>query len=138
VMHRLNLEKGPMTDPSLIIYDGECIYCNNYVRFVRLRDAIGPVELIDARSDDPRVQEYWRQGYDLNSGMLFVYRGKVYHGADALQMLASFSSQNGALNQLNARIFSNKWAATGLYPLMKLGRRMTLLARGRSILKRPH
>ena len=137
-MHRLNLEKGPMTDPSLIIYDGECIYCNNYVRFVRLRDAIGPVELIDARSDDPRVQEYWRQGYDLNSGMLFVYRGKVYHGADALQMLASFSSQNGALNQLNARIFSNKWAATGLYPLMKLGRRMTLLARGRSILKRPH
>ncbi|HUG62924.1 MAG TPA: DCC1-like thiol-disulfide oxidoreductase family protein, partial [Methylomirabilota bacterium] len=86
-----------MSDPSLIIYDGECIYCQNYVRFVRLREAIGPVELLDARSGDPRVQEYWRQGYDLNEGMLFVFHGRVHHGADAIHVLAGLSGSNGAL-----------------------------------------
>jgi len=122
--------------PSLIIYDGDCIYCQNYVRFVRLREAIGPVELLDARSNDPRVQLYWRQGYDLNEGMLFVHRGRVHHGADALQVLASLSSPNGALNRLNARLFSNSRAARLLYPLLKLGRRLTLRVRGRSMLQR--
>ena len=123
---------------NLIIYDGECIYCQNYVRFLRLREAIGEVELLDARSDDPRIQQYWKQGYDLNEGMLFVRRGQVYHGAEAIHVLAGLSSESGALNRLNARIFSHKLTATLLYPLMKLGRIATLAARGRKLLRRPH
>ncbi|KAA9011069.1 DUF393 domain-containing protein [Sphingobium limneticum] len=43
-----------MTDQSIIIYDGECIFCQNYVRFFRLREAIGAVELLDARSGGNR------------------------------------------------------------------------------------
>ena len=126
-----------MTDPSLIIYDGECIYCQNYVKFVKLREAIGPVELIDARSGDPRVERFWREGYDLNTGMLFVYRGTAYHGADAIHMLAGLSSENGALNRLNARLFSSRRTAALLYPLMKFGRRVTLAVRGRKMLESP-
>ena len=126
-----------MTSPSLIVYDGECIYCQNYVRFVRLREAIGPVELLDARSDDPRVTRYWRDGYDLNEGMLFVYRDTVYHGADAVHMLASLSSESGVLNRLNARVFSSKRAAGLLYPFLKLGRRLTLMVRGRTLIETP-
>ncbi len=125
-----------MTDPSLIIYDGDCIFCQNYVRYTRLRDAIGPVELVDARSGDRRVEQYWRD-YDLNEGMLFVYRGTVHHGADAVHMLASLSSRSGTLNQLNARVFSQPWMARMLYPLLKVGRRVTLFARGRGLLRRP-
>lgn len=125
-----------MNYPSLIIYDGDCIFCQNYVRYTRLRDAIGPVELVDARSGDRRVEQYWRD-YDLNEGMLFVYRGTVYHGADAIHMLAGLSSRSGTLNQLNARIFSHSGLARLLYPLLKVGRRVTLVARGRGLLRRP-
>lgn len=125
------------TEPSLIIYDGECIFCQNYVRLVKLQDAIGPVEMIDARSSDPRVQYYWRIGYDLNSGMLFVHRGKVYHGDDAVHILALLSSEDGVFSRLNARVFSHRNVSTALYPLLKLGRRLTLLARGRNMLERP-
>jgi len=125
-----------MSQPSLIIYDGECVFCQNYVRFVRLQEAIGPVELLDARSGDPRVAEYWRD-YDLNEGMLFVHRGKVHHGSDAVHVLAGFSSESGALNRLNARIFSHRWLADLLYPALKVGRRMTLAVRGRRLLDRP-
>lgn len=125
-----------MSDTSLIIYDGECVFCQNYVRFVRLREAVGPVELIDARSGDPRIAQYWRS-YDLNEGMLFVHRGKVHHGADAVHVLAGLTSSIGAFNKVNARIFANGGVTGLLYPLLKAGRRLTLAARGRGLLKRP-
>ena len=122
---------------SIIIYDGECIFCQNYVHFVRLQEAVGSVELIDARSSDPRVRRYWREGYDLNNGMLFVLRGKVYHGHEAVHILALLSQKSGILGRLNLRIFSNRTSAVMLYPLLKLGRRVTLAVRGRNVLQRP-
>jgi hypothetical protein len=54
---------------------------------LRLRSSLGDVELIDARGGDPRVRSYWSQGYDLNTGMLFIDGGKVYHGAEAIYVL---------------------------------------------------
>ena len=122
-------------EPSLIIYDGECIYCSNYVRFMRLRESIGSVELLDARSDDSRIAEYWKQGYDLNEGMIFVHRGNVFYGPDAVHALAGLSSQSRLLNRLNSLIFSNRIVARALYPLLKIGRRITLFVLGRSTLE---
>ena len=124
-------------EPALIIYDGDCIFCQNYTRLMRLRDAVGKVELVDARSDDPRVRRYWRDGYDLNEGMLFVYRGRVYHGSDAVHVLAGLSSRSSWFNRLNGRIFSSRAASTVLYPLLKLGRRLTLIARGKGLIAPP-
>lgn len=123
-----------MTEPSLIVYDGECVFCQNYVRFVRLREAIGAVELLDARSADPRIKRLWQDGYDLNQGMVFVHRGRVFHGAEAVQVLASFSSSSGPFNRLNAAIFNSASMAKLLYPALKLGRRLTLKLRGRRLL----
>ena len=128
---------GKSIEPSLIIYDGECVFCQNYVRFVRLQEAIGPVELVDARSSDARVERYWRDGFDLNGGMLFVHKDKVYHGADAVHILALLASERGFFSRLNARVFSHHKTAALLYPLLKIGRRVTLAARGRSLMKRP-
>ncbi len=122
---------------NLIIYDGECIYCQNYVRLLKLREAVGPVELLDARSGDPRVAQYWREGYNLDEGMLFVQGGTIHAGPRAIHVLASLSSDNGVLNRLNAKLFSREWVARLLYPGMKLGRRLTLLALGRRALRGP-
>lgn len=134
----MNMRQEPSgTAPSLIIYDGQCIFCQNYVRLVKLQKAVGPVELLDARSPDPRVRRYWNAGYDLNEGMLFVHRGQVHHGDDAVHVLALLSSDNDVFSRLNARVFSHRRLAVALYPLLKLGRRLTLLARGRNMLERP-
>ena len=116
---------------ALIIYDGDCIFCQNYARLVKLREAVGPVELIDARSGDNRVAQYWREGYDLNEGMLFVYAGQVHYGADAVNALANLSSTSSTFNRMNRAIFSSKWTSTVLYPILKIGRRVTLFLRGR-------
>ncbi len=124
-------------EASLIIYDGECIFCQNYVRFVRLQQRIGPVEMLDARSTDPRVRQYWDAGYDLNEGMLFVHEGTVHYGDDAVHKLALLSSEQGVFSRVNARVFSNRRVSAAVYPLLKLGRRLTLKARGRKLLERP-
>ncbi|MEE2859416.1 MAG: DCC1-like thiol-disulfide oxidoreductase family protein [Paracoccus sp. (in: a-proteobacteria)] len=119
---------------ALIVYDGDCIFCQNYVKLVRLRDMVGKVELLDARSDDPRVRDFQRQGYDLNEGMLFVHRGRVHHGSDAVHMMALLSSSSDSLNRLNRRLLSNPKVAKAIYPALKLGRRATLFLRRRSLI----
>ena len=127
-----------MTDnASLIIYDGDCIFCHNYVRLMRLCASLGNVELIDARGGDPRVRSYWSQGYDLNTGMLFIHGGKVYQGAEAIHVLGCLSSRVFWSNRLNRFIFSSRTASTLLYPILKHGRRMALLLRGRSLMTPP-
>src|SRR3954465_8932263 len=109
----------------LVIYDGECIYCKNYARLMRLRETVGPVALLDARSNDPRVREFWRRGYDLNAGMIFVYRGEIHHGADAVNALALLSTPSSLFNRLNRFFFSSRTVSRLLYPLLRLGRRVT-------------
>jgi len=69
--------------------------------------------------------------------MLFVYRGRVYHGSDAVHVLAGLSSRSSWFNRLNGRIFSSRAASTVLYPLLKLGRRLTLIARGKGLIAPP-
>ncbi|TIL36059.1 MAG: DUF393 domain-containing protein, partial [Mesorhizobium sp.] len=120
----------PPGKTALIVYDGDCIFCQNYVRFARLRDAVGPVELLDARSGDPRVVGFQRQGFDLNEGMLFVFEDRVYHGEEAINLLAILSSSSTLFGWLNRRILSNRTAARLIYPALKLGRRATLRLRG--------
>ena len=119
---------------SLIIYDGDCIFCQNYVRFFRLRETIGEVDLVDARSDDPRVERYWNDGFDLDEGMIFVHSGHVYYGGEAVHILASLSSKSSALNRLIGMLFSRRWVASAAYPLLKMGRRLTLKVRGKRLL----
>jgi predicted DCC family thiol-disulfide oxidoreductase YuxK len=122
---------------SLIIYDGDCIFCANYVRLLRLKQSIGPVDLLDARSDDPRVHQYWRDGYDLNKGMLFVHAGRIYHGDEAINVLASLSGDSTIFNRINGLVLSNAQTARLVYPFLKLGRRIVLVLRGKKLLRHP-
>jgi predicted DCC family thiol-disulfide oxidoreductase YuxK len=119
---------------ALIVYDGDCVFCQNYVRFMRLRETVGPVELLDARSGDPRVAGFQRQGYDLNEGMLFVLDDRVYHGDEAVNLLAILSSSSSLFGWLNRAILSSRTAARLIYPALKFGRRVTLRLRGRPLI----
>ncbi|TCN20608.1 DCC1-like thiol-disulfide oxidoreductase family protein [Sinorhizobium americanum] len=120
--------------PALIVYDGDCIFCQSYVRFMRLRETIGGVELLDARSGDPRIAGFQKQGFDLNEGMLFVFEDRIYHGDEAVNLLAILSSSSSLFGRINRALLSNGTAARLIYPLLKLGRRATLRLRGRPLI----
>lgn len=121
----------------LIIYDGACPFCSAYTALLRLQQSAGAVELLNARCADPRIAHYRLSGYDFDEGMLVVIRDQIYAGADAMHILALHTSGSNFFNRLYALIFSNIRFARLIYPLLKLGRRITLWIRGIPLFKTP-
>lgn len=114
-----------------IVYDGECPFCSQYVTMTRLKDSVGDVELIDARTDHPLVEEIKAKGYDLNEGMLARYEGVDYFGADCIHFLSMLSSRSGFANRATSTLFSNRIIARLSYPILRFGRNTTLRLLGR-------
>ncbi|MBK4215138.1 DUF393 domain-containing protein [Paracoccus caeni] len=110
-----------------IYYDGECPFCSHYVGLLRLRENVGPVELIDARSGDPRVAELRAQGLDFDEGMAVRHGDRLYHGAEAVRILSVLSQKGGVMLAL---MRSPRRAAL-FYPLMRAMRNLTLRVMGR-------
>lgn len=113
-----------------IAYDGECPFCSNYVRLVRLREAVGPVHLINGRDDHPFIKEVKEKGYSLDEGMIRFGDG-YYYGADCINFLSLMSEDAGLLNRAMQRMFRSPQRAKALYPFMRAGRNLTLRALGR-------
>jgi predicted DCC family thiol-disulfide oxidoreductase YuxK len=105
-------------DVAYIIYDGECIFCNQYVRLLKLKQHIS-VELINARDDDNKIVNYIKQYYDLDTGMIVIYNHEVWRGADAIHKLGLMSTNNDCLNKLHKWVFQSKLRSKMLYPLLK-------------------
>ncbi|MCY4336924.1 MAG: DCC1-like thiol-disulfide oxidoreductase family protein [Litoreibacter sp.] len=109
-----------------IVYDGECPFCSQYVTMTRLRESVGSVELIDARTDHPLVTDIKDRGIDLNEGMLAQYKGKEYFGADCIHFLSLLSSRSGVMNRVASVLFSKRSVARLAYPVLRAGRNLTL------------
>src|SRR5215468_3113509 len=119
----------------VIIYDGDCPFCRRYVQLMTLRKHVGKVDLIDARSGDRRVIAAQAEGYDLEKGMLARFGNRAYHGADAVALLADLSNNRTFVQRFLSRILVSPKRAAILYPIMRFGRRLTLLLLGRSRIK---
>ena len=121
-------------DPNTIyvVYDGDCPFCSRYVAFQRFRETVGRVELVDGRERPSIAASLGVAGYPLDTGMVLVWRGEIYHGDACIHRLALLSSGSGLFNQLNAAIFGNRTVARVLYPILRKGRDAVLWVLGRS------
>jgi hypothetical protein len=100
-----------------------------------LRDNVGNLTLLNARSAHPTVEAIKHLGLDLNDGMVVIISGHYYHGADALHVLALLSSRSGLLNKLNYWLFKSKDFSTLLYPILRCGRNVILKLLGKTKIK---
>lgn len=131
-----------MTEPSVdvllksgkfvVIYDGECPFCGAYVNMLRLRDAFGSVELLNARAYPELVGDCLRRGIDLNDGMLVLYGERCYFGADAVTVLSNLTTASGLINSAVAYVLKRPRLSRLLYPAMRGGRAATLKILGRA------
>ena len=117
--------------PNFLLYDGDCPFCANYARLVRLRKAAGPIEMLNARDHPDLAAQCLQRGYDLDQGMLLHLDGQDYWGADCIHRLALLSSDNDCFNRLNARLFRHQALSRAFYPLLRAGRNLSLKLRGR-------
>lgn len=109
-----------------IYFDGECPFCNRYVTLLKFRESIGPVRLIDLRTDAAARERLRAKGFNSDAGMSIETEGRIYHGADAIAMISLLTSPSGILNRLLSAIFLHHWAAMVVYPLLRAGRNTTL------------
>jgi len=115
-----------------LIYDNECLFCRTYVKYLRVRDAIGRLHLVNARDGGPLVEEVRNANLDLDEGMVLKIGGKLYHGSDCIHVLACLSSPSDLYNRVNALIFRSYTLSHYLYPVLRSGRNAVLKLLGRS------
>tara|TARA_R110002110_G_scaffold415800_1_gene656288 strand:+ start:44746 stop:45738 length:993 start_codon:yes stop_codon:yes gene_type:complete len=116
-------------DTIYLIYDNECILCTQCAKALKIKNAVGHLEVISARIDHPLVTEALELGYDLNEGIVVKYKDSYYHGQEAVSFLALLSNPVDLFNKLNARLFKHKWAVIVIYPLFKAIRNCLLFLR---------
>lgn len=109
-----------------VFYDGDCPFCAGYVRMTRLREAAGPVELVDLRAEATARARWTAAGLDPDRGMIVETPGATLHGAEAMAALAAMSSPLGALNRATAAVLARPRLAALAYPLLRAGRNLTL------------
>ena len=124
-------------EPAYVVYDGECPFCTSFVKLVRLRETLGPVELVNARTAHPVVERLRHAGFDLNEGMAFVHQGVVHHGDEAVHRLALLSTPVGPFNAMNRWVFESPARARALYPFLRAGRNAALKLLGRKPIPDP-
>jgi predicted DCC family thiol-disulfide oxidoreductase YuxK len=120
-------------DELALIYDRECPVCTAYSCSVGVdQSEASGIRRINARSaDDELVRQAKEAGLDLDDGMVVVHRGKLYHGADALNIMARLAPKQGFGNRLNRLMFGNRTVARLSYPLLRAGRNTLLKILGR-------
>ena len=112
-----------------LIYDGDCPFCSNYAQYLRVRDAVDELVLVDAREGGPLVDEVRNLPHDLNQGMVLKLNDRYYVGHKALNVLAILSDKRGAFSRLNRLLFNSPLAARLAYPLLRSARWLALRAK---------
>lgn len=123
---------GELKGDVYFVYDGDCPICTTAAHALRIREAVGPLHLINARegADQPLVKEVTALGYDLDEGMVIKFAGRYYHGANALGIMALLGSEVGWFNRINGLLFRFKPVATLLYPPMRATRNALISIKG--------
>lgn len=117
------------TNTLYLIYDGECILCNACAKLIKIKKSVGHLEIINARSPHPLVNEVLNAGYNLNEGIIVKFNDQFYYGTDAVNLLALIGSPADIFNKINVALFKSTILSKIFYPIFKLIR--TLLLRWR-------
>lgn len=124
-------------DELALIYDRECPVCTAYSCSVGVNEShAAGVRRINARdAENELVRQAREAGLDLDDGMVVVHQGKLYHGADALNIMARMAPDRGLGNRLNKLLFGNPTIARLSYPFLRAGRNTLLKLLGRKKIK---
>lgn len=114
------------------VYDGECPICQMGATMFKVSENVGTLHTVDARaeSDHPVMKEVNEARLNLDDGMVIKYQGALYHGEDALHLMAQIGKKDMGFNRLNSTLFRSKTLAKLSYPFMRGARNLALKLKG--------
>ena len=123
---------GHKQAPALIIiYDGECPICSQLVKGLRLKQAAGSLQLIDARHHAEERLQLKRDGMDLNAGMVVKLDQAIYYADEAMQILTLMTTASGPFNRWIFLLLRSPARAALFYPGLVRMRLLLLRLLGR-------
>lgn len=128
-----NAEAAPVgKDEVWFVYDGQCPLCMMGATHFKVREAVGAVYLLDARTqpEHPLMQEMNRLHINLDEGMVIKFRNTCYQGAEALHVMAMLGTNLGWFNRLNACLFKSRTLSAWAYPAFRGARNLILKLKG--------
>ena len=121
-----------MADKSLFIYDGECPFCNHFAQLLEFKSSLPTLEILDGRKNLPLLSQMYNQGYDLNKGAILINKGKVMHGAEAINWICrEIKEPSDSLLEILRIIFNSNKRTNFLFPFLLWGRRLSLTLKGK-------
>jgi len=116
-----------------LVYDGDCPFCTAGAKMYRLRQSVGELHIVNGReiAGSELMAQIAAHGFDLNTGIVARFEDRLYHGKDALHLLAMLGSDKGWVNQLNVALFRNKATVSAAYPGMVAMRNLILRLRAK-------
>lgn len=124
-------QTGDSTAKVAIYYDGDCPFCSDYARYLRLGAAVGAPALVDLRTAPEARARLEAEGFDLDEGMVADIGGHRHGGAEALHALALLTTRSGLFNRATAALFASPTLARYAYPVLRAGRNTVLELLGR-------
>ena len=123
-------------DPDTLtyIYDGDCPLCSEAARTLTLKNRVTHLDLVDARTDKthPCLIEALTLGLDLDQGSVVHYGGEIYHGAEAMHLIAGLSDPWSLTGLFYKMVFSTHSTARISYPMVRGLRNILLKLSGKS------
>ena len=121
-----------MSEKTLFIYDGECPFCNHFAKLLELKSSIPSLEIVDGRKDLKQLTKLYKQGYDLNKGAILINKGKIKHGAEAINWICTeLNGPNDSILEILRIIFKSKKRTTNIFPFLLWSRRIALTLKGK-------
>lgn len=108
-----------------LVYYGQCPICRNFVLYYRVNKTIN-LHLVDARKDSKLLQEITEARLNLDEGIVLKMDDVLYHGSDAMYVIACIGSKYGILNKLNYYFLRSKTLSKIVYPILRTFRNLLL------------
>lgn len=104
---------------NFLLYDKDCPFCRNYMKFQELKDAYKDIKILNARENYQLVKEMKLLNYNIDDGMILKLGDKIYFGDEVLNFLAKNGIKNNFINYLTNTLFKSVLVSKTLYPLFK-------------------
>lgn len=121
---------NPTESTLYLLYDGDCMLCQNAAQYYRLKEAAGEICLVNLRGHAEITSSIRNSGLDPNEGVLVLHKKQVLFGAEALCYLSRLGELRAPGGSAASRLLQIRTLSNLLYPLMKALRALINWAKG--------